>query len=112
MNTNDLAHDARVEFAEQQTESNDGTIETWTQLVRRHYPNLATPIARAMAQRAAQGPYGLALQSIEEGLTQFNAAALSELTGSELQMLSALLLHLQTATQNLLAQVNAQWRTE
>ena len=88
------------------------TIAQWTHLVRRYYPNLATPIARALAQRAAGGPYGFAMQSITQGLAQFDKATLGDLTGSELQMLSALLLNLREATQRLLAQVNGQWHPD
>ncbi len=88
------------------------TVEAWSHLVRRSYPNLATPIARALAQRAAQGPYGLALQSIAQGMAQFDQATLGDMTGSELQMLSALLMNLREEVQQLLAQVNAQWHPE
>lgn len=90
----------------------DETIEQWTRLVRQYYPNLAVPIARAMAQRAAQGPYGDAMQSIAKGLAYFDERAILELTGSELQMLSALLLNLREQAQRLLQQVNAQWSEE
>lgn len=87
----------------------DEMVEPWTQLVRHYYPNLAVPIARALAQRAADGPYGDAMQSITNGLAGFDERAVRELTGSELQMLSALLLNLREQAQRLLAQVNAQW---
>lgn len=90
----------------------DETIQTWTNIVRRYYPNLAKPIARALAQRAAQGPYGSAMQSIAHGMAQFDSAALGDMTGSELQMLSALLMNLQQETQHLLVQVQARWRAE
>lgn len=85
------------------------TVEQWTQLVRRYYPNLAVPIARALAQRAVEGPYGDAMRSISNGLAHFDQRAVLELTGSELQMLSALLLDLREQAQRLLQQVNAQW---
>jgi hypothetical protein len=88
------------------------TIEAWTRLVRHYYPNLATPIARALAQRAVQGPYGAALQAIAQGLAQFDDSSLHEMTGSELQMLSALLQELRERTQRLLMQVNGLWHTD
>lgn len=88
------------------------TIDAWARLVRRYYPNLAEPIARALAQRAMQGPYGFALFSISQGINQFNEASLREMTGSELQMLSALLQELREQTQHLLLQVNALWHPE
>ncbi len=88
------------------------TIDAWTNLVRRYYPNLATPIARALAQRAMQGPYGFALFSISQGIHQFDESSLRELTGSELQMLSALLQDLREQAQRLLVQVNALWQSE
>ena len=90
----------------------DETIDTWTHLVRRCYPNLATPIAHALAQRAMQGPYGFALFSIAQGINQFDETSLREMTGSELQMLSALLQDLSEQTQRLLVQVNALWHPE
>ncbi len=88
------------------------TIDAWTRLVRRYYPNVATPIARALAQRAMQGPYGFALFSISQGIHQFDETSLREMTGSELQMLSALLQELREQTQRLLVQVNALWHPE
>lgn len=90
----------------------DETIDAWTQLVRRYYPNLATPIARALAQRAMQGPYGFALFSISQGIHEFDETSLREMTGSELQMLSALLQELREQTQRLLVQVNALWHPD
>lgn len=90
----------------------DETVDEWTRLVRRYYPNLATPIARALAQRAMQGPYGFALFSISQGIHQFDETSLREMTGSELQMLSALLQELREQTQRLLTQVNALWHPE
>ncbi len=88
------------------------TIEAWTQLVRNYYPNLATPIARALAQRAMQGPYGFGLFSISQGIHQFDETTLREMTGSELQMLSALLQELREQTQRMLVQTNALWHPE
>ncbi len=88
------------------------TIDAWTRLVRNYCPNLATPIARALAQRAMQGPYGFALFSISQGIHQFDETSLREMTGSELQMLSALLQDLHDQTQRLLVQVNALWHPE
>lgn len=90
-------------------DDHEETVERWTCLVRRYYPNLAVPIARALAQRAAQGPYGNAMQSIAKGLARFDQRAILELTGSELQMLSALCMNLCEEAQRLLQQVNAQW---
>lgn len=87
-------------------------IDAWTNLVRNHYPNLATPIARALAQRAIQGPYGFALFSISQSIHQFDETSLREMTGSELQMLSALLQELREQTQRLLVQVNALWHPD
>ncbi len=88
------------------------TIDAWTHLVRRYYPNLATPIARALAQRAMQGPYGFALFSISQGIHQFDETSLREMTGSELQMLSALLQDLREKIQRLSVQVNALWHPD
>lgn len=90
----------------------DETIAAWTRLVRQYYPNLATPIARALAQRALQGPYGFALFSISQGIHQFNETTLREMTGSELQMLSALLQELREQTQSLRVEVNALWHPD
>ncbi len=90
----------------------DETIDAWTNLVRRYYPNLATPIARALAQRALQGPYGFALFSISQGIHQFDETSLREMTGSELQMLSALLQDLREQTQRLSVQINVLWHPE
>lgn len=87
----------------------DEIVETWTRLVRGYYPNLAVPIARALAQRAAQGPYGDAMQSITKGLARFEQRSILDMTGSELQMLSALLMNLSDQAQRLLNQVNTQW---
>lgn len=113
MNTTDLVQgDKPIVAAPDLDTSQAESIEQWTHLVRRYYPNLATPIARALAQRAAQGPYGLAMQSIAQGLAQMNHATLGDMTGSELQMLSALLMHLHEEAQGLLVQVNAQWHSE
>lgn len=113
MNATDLVQgDNPIIAASDLDNSQAESIEQWTHLVRRYYPNLATPIARALAQRAAQGPYGFAMQSITQGLAQFDKATLGDLTGSELQMLSALLLNLREATQRLLAQVNVQWHPD
>ena len=114
MNATDLEQDAATLTLPARTDTSDEqvveeTIERWTRLVRRYYPNLAVPIARALAQRAAQGPYGDAMQSIAKGLACFDQRAILELTGSELQMLSALLLNLREQAQQLLQQVNAQW---
>lgn len=117
MNATDLTQ-APATLASIRTATSDApfadaeTIEHWTRLVRRYYPNLAVPIARALAQRAAQGPYGDAMQSIAKGLARFDQRAILELTGSELQMLSALLLNLREEAQRLLQQVNAQWNEE
>ena len=88
------------------------TIDAWTRLVRNYYPNLATPIARALAQRAMQGPYSFALFSISQGIHQFDETSLREMTGSELQMLSALLQDLREQTHRMLIQVNALWHPE
>lgn len=113
MNATDLAPITNANTATANEElTQDETIQTWMLLVRRYYPNLATPIARALAQRAAQGPYGSAMRSIAQGIAQFDHAMLGEMTGSELQMLSALLMHLREETQRLLTQVNALWRAE
>ncbi|MDL1894787.1 hypothetical protein FBQ82_00800 [Anaerolineae bacterium CFX7] len=111
MNASDVVQDPSVT-----TWSFDGvaeeTIDAWTNLVRRYYPNLATPIARALTQRAMQGPYGFALFSISQGIHQFDETALREMTGSELQMLSALLQDLSEQTQRMLVQVNAVWHPD
>ena len=88
------------------------TINAWTNLVRNYYPNLAAPIAHALAQRAMQGPYGFALFSISQGIYQFDETSLREMTGSELQMLSALLQELREQTQRLSVQVNALWHPD
>lgn len=113
MNATDLAPSPSLANATSNEDSaQDETIQTWTRLVRRSYPDLATPIARALAQRAAHGPYGLAMLSITQGLNSLDSATLRDMTGSELQMLSALLMHLREEVQRLLAQVNAQWRAE
>lgn len=118
MNATDIAQSAEALTSPIHTVRNDEplcqveTIEQWTRLVRRYYPNLAVPIARAMAQRAAQGPYGDAMQSIAKGLARFDQRAILELTGSELQMLSALCMNLREATQRLFQQLNAQWNEE
>lgn len=109
MSTNHPTESASSETLCVLGDAQDEMVEPWTQLVRRYYPNLAVPIARALAQRAADGPYGEALQSIARGLAGFDERAVRGLTGSELQMLSALLLNLREQAQRLLAQVNAQW---
>lgn len=109
MNVTDLAEPAAVSAPPILAHDQEETVERWTRLVRRYYPNLAVPIARALAQRAAQGPYGDAMQSIAKGLARFDQRAILELTGSELQMLSALCMNLREEAQRLLQQVNAQW---
>ena len=111
MNATELAQATNSDVQESMTVA-DLTLEAWTQLARRYYPNLAFPIARALAQRALQGPYGAALHSIAHGLEELDANALREMTGSELQMLSCLLMELGAQTQRLLAQVNAEWRPD
>lgn len=118
MNATDMAQSADAPTAPIHTLRSDEplrqdeTIEQWTRLVRQYYPNLAVPIARALAQRAAQGPYGDAMQSVAKGLAHFDQRAILELTGSELQMLSALLMNLREQAQHLLEQVNAQWHKD
>lgn len=109
MNTTHPAETETLPTSPMRHDAQDETVAQWTRLVRRYYPNLAVPIARALAQRAAQGPYGDAMQSISKGLASFDQRAILELTGSELQMLSALLLNLREEAQRLLQQVNAQW---
>lgn len=109
MNVTDLAETAAVSAPPILAADQEETVERWTRLVRRYYPNLAVPIARALAQRAAQGPYGNAMQSIAKGLAGFDQRAILELTGSELQMLSALCMNLSEEAQGLLQQVNSQW---
>lgn len=109
MSTNHPIESALSETSRALGDAQAEMVEPWTQLVRRYYPNLAVPIARALAQRAAEGPYGDAMQSISRGLAEFDQRAVLELTGSELQMLSALLLNLREQAQRLLEQVNAQW---
>lgn len=111
MNASDVVQDTSVTAWSFDAVAEE-TIDAWTNLVRRYYPNLATPIARALAQRAMQGPYGFALFSISQGIHQFDETSLREMTGSELQMLSALLQELREQTQRLLVQVNALWQPE
>lgn len=111
MNANDVTQDINSTTWSFESVAEE-TIDAWTRLVRRYYPNLATPIARALAQRAMQGPYGFALFSISQGIQQFDETALREMTGSELQMLSALLRELLEQTQQLLAHVNAQFHLD
>lgn len=112
MNATDLAPETTSPVLVSTNSSAEESIESWTRLVRHYYPNLATPIARALAQRAAQGPYGAALQAIAQGLAQCDDSSLHEMTGSELQMLSALLQELRERTHRLLVQVNALWHTD
>ncbi|HZQ06352.1 MAG TPA: hypothetical protein VFD70_07200 [Anaerolineae bacterium] len=105
----ELTEAATISTPSNLADDQEETVERWTRLVRRYYPNLAVPIARALAQRAAQGPYGDGMQSIAKGLARFDQRAIVELTGSELQMLSALCMNLREEAQRLLQQVNAQW---
>lgn len=115
MNAIDLAQDTNAQttpmltVAHDDSSVQDETVETWTRLVRGYYPSLAVPIARALAQRAANGPYGDAMQSIAKGLARFDQRTVLDLTGSELQMLSALLMNLREEAQRLLREVNARW---
>jgi hypothetical protein len=88
----------------------DSLIDNWVQLAERYYPELAKPIVRAMAQRAKQGPYGETLRKIEEGMHGLNDSALPEMTGSELQMLAAILRQLKEETSQLLTHISGQWQ--
>ncbi len=92
------------------TQPAEALIERWVELAGRAYPELAKPIARAMAQRAARGPLGAALRQLDEGLLGLTDSALPELTGSELQMLAAILQQLNAETSQLLNQISMQWQ--
>lgn len=95
---------------DQQLQGDEALIRRWVQLAERYYPELAQPIIRAMAQRAAQGPFGPTLRKIEEGMLGLNDSALIDMTGSELQMLAAILQQLIEETSRLLAQISEQWQ--
>ncbi len=87
-------------------------IQRWVEIARRYYPELAKPISRAMAQRAARGPFGPALRKIEEGMLGLDESAIGEMTGSELQMLSAILQQLQEEIGHRLTRISGQWPTQ
>ena len=111
MNATDIAQDTKSTTWSFDSVAGE-TVQAWTRVVRQYYPNLAEPIARALAQRAMQGPYGFALFSISQGINECDETSLREMTGSELQMLSALLQDLGKQTQRLLTQVNALWHPD
>lgn len=101
---------ATAPVRDQQLQDDEVLIRRWVQLAERYYPELAQPIIRAMAQRAAQGPFGPNLRKMEEGMFGLNDSALIEMTGSELQMLAAILRQLKEETSRLLTQISEQWQ--
>lgn len=63
----------------------------WLAALQQSLPTLAKPIAVAMVEGAARGSIGQALALIENGLIQIENADLQRLTGSEVKVLSAVL---------------------
>ncbi|MBI3913122.1 MAG: hypothetical protein HY327_02830 [Chloroflexi bacterium] len=77
----------------------------WFDALRRDAPNLPTPIAQAMVESVARGPWGETLFGLEQALIKIRAANLDELTGSEVQLLTAILRQMNEAVEKLQGEI-------
>ncbi len=93
-----------------QTASSSTILDAWVNALQERYPNLPLPIARAMAEAALRGPFGFPLEQIDQCLKSLGQdRAIASMTGSELQMLAAVLAHLESEVHDLSRQVAGRW---
>jgi hypothetical protein len=83
----------------------DPILARWLEALRQDAPNLPAPIAVAMAQGVTRGPLGQPLRHIEQALMQIEDSNLSDLTGSEVRVLAAILHRMNRTILNLDAEI-------